>query len=47
MWKSARERIDRPGLWAHTNNHSAWPFTYSWLQAKSEQGGQDLVKQDR
>ena len=44
MWKSARERIDRPGLWAYTNNESGWHFTYSWVKPNRNKV-KDLVKQ--
>ena len=33
MWREARTRIERPCLWAHTNNSNAWHFTYSWVKA--------------
>ena len=44
MWKSARERVDRPGLWAYANNHSAWHFIYSWRKPNRNEM-KNLVKQ--
>jgi hypothetical protein len=30
MWRQAREVVERPGLWAYTNNYNRWELQYSW-----------------
>ena len=44
MWMEARKRVDRPCLWAYTNNHNVWHFTYSWVKP-DQSATRDFVEQ--
>lgn len=37
MWRLVRERVGAPGLWAYTNNHSAFQLKFAWCRPDLQQ----------